>query len=203
MQRFEKIDGCGRSESSALWTVARASWWAAESTVSHSSAGPGVFTLRLTTAVDAGVQVAVAEGAKVKARVAEQRRNRTALTKLRCAKPRMASMVVLVVEVLAVTAEASKAVVVAKAKRGAEAKALLMAGWLPAGAKVMPGRGRAVKTAATEPLKAAKAEAITLVRVAGAVDEMAQAGELAVMLPHLRGTASQSCDPHWAQFLHS
>lgn len=109
-------------------------------------------------------------------------------------------MALLVVEVLAVTAEESKAVVVAKAKRGPGAKALLMAGWLPAGAKVMPGRGRAVKTATKEPLKA---EAITLAHVARAVDEMAQAGELAVMVPHLMGTAAQRCDPQRIQFPHN
>mmetsp|Transcript_130410 Transcript_130410/g.260171 ORF Transcript_130410/g.260171 Transcript_130410/m.260171 type:complete len:100 (+) Transcript_130410:868-1167(+) len=93
-------------------------------------------------------------------------------------------MAVLVVEVVAVTVEESKAVVVAKAKR--VAKALLMAGWLPDGAKVMPGRGKAVKTAAMEP---PKAEAITLAHVVEAIilAHVVGAEELAVTLPHLRG----------------
>lgn len=148
-------------------------------TVCHSSAGPGVFTSRAMV-VDVGVQDAAAEGAKVKAnmaRVAEQQRNRIPTARLK-----MASMVEMVVEVVVVTEEESKAVVVAKVKR--EAKALLMAVWLPAGAKVMPGRGRAVKTAATEPPKAG---ARTLAHVVGAGDEMALARELAVLLPRLRG----------------
>jgi len=153
--------------------------------VCHSSAGPGGSTWRATTAVDVGVEVAVAEGAKAKAtlaRVAEQWRNRAPRTKLPTARPMMVSRAVLVVEVVVVKVEESKVDVGARARRGT--RALLMAGWLPAGVKVKPERGKVVTTAAKE---LPKAEAIILAPEVGAGDEMAQAGGLAMTSPHQRG----------------